>query len=135
MPAVEPKAALQRAIEELGRQRAEIEALRREKREPIAIVGMACRLPSADTPDAFWELLDRGGDAVTEVPRERWNADAFYDADPSAAGKMMTRSGAFIRGADQFDPQFFGIAPREAQCMDPQQRILLEVAWEALEDV
>ena len=134
MPAVEPKAALQRAIEELGRQRAEIEALRREKREPIAIVGMACRLPSADTPDAFWELLDRGGDAVTEVPRERWNADAFYDADPSAAGKMMTRSGAFIRGADQFDPQFFGIAPREAQCMDPQQRILLEVAWEALEN-
>jgi len=134
MPAVEPKAALQRAIEELGRQRAEIESLRREKREPIAIVGMACRLPSADTPDAFWELLDRGGDAVTEVPRERWNADAFYDADPSAAGKMTTRSGAFIRGADQFDPQFFGIAPREAQSMDPQQRILLEVAWEALEN-
>ena len=130
---MEPKAALQRAIDELGRQRAEIESLRRDKREPIAVIGMACRLPSADTPDEFWSLLDRGTDAVTEVPHARWNADAFYDADPSAAGKMMTKSGAFIRGADMFDPQFFGIAPREAQSMDPQQRILLEVAWEALE--
>ncbi len=131
---MERKAALQQAIDEITRQRAEIERLRRGTREPIAIVGMACRLPGAPTVSEYWDLLARGGDAVTEVPRERWNPDTFYDADPSASGKMMTRQGAFIRGVDQFDPQFFGIAPREAQHMDPQQRLLLEVAWEALEN-
>lgn len=130
---MEPKAALQRAAEELARQRAEIAALRAGTNEPIAIVGMACRLPGAETPGRFWELLDRGGDAVTEVPRERWDAGAFYDADPAAPGKMSTRQGAFIRDVDRFDAAFFGIAPREAQSLDPQQRLLLEVAWEALE--
>jgi acyl transferase domain-containing protein len=133
MPAEGSKAALQHAIEELARQRSEIEALRSEKREPIAVVGMACRLPGAETPEEFWELLDRGTDSVSEVPRERWNIDAYYDADPSTVGKMATRCGGFIRNVDQFDPQFFGMAPREAQNMDPQQRVLLEVAWEALE--
>jgi acyl transferase domain-containing protein len=133
MPAEGSKAALQRAIEELARQRSEIEALRSEKREPIAVVGMACRLPGAETPEEFWELLDQGTDSVSEVPRERWNVDAYYDADPSTVGKMATRCGGFIRNVDQFDPQFFGMAPREAQNMDPQQRVLLEVAWEALE--
>ena len=132
---MDAKAALERAIDELARQRAEIDSLRRDRTDPIAVVGMACRFPGgADTPAAFWDLLDRGVDAVTEVPRDRWNADAFYDADPSAAGKMTTRCGAFIGGADRFDPQFFGISPREAQSMDPQQRILLEVVWEAFEN-
>jgi len=131
---VEPKEALQRAVEELGRQRAEIEQLRRGSGDPIAIVGMGCRFPGAPTVDAYWDLLARGGDAITEVPRERWNADAFFDADPAAPGKMSTRKGGFITGVDRFDPQFFGIAPREAQSMDPQQRLLLEVAWEALEN-
>ena len=132
---MDARAALQRAVEELARQRAEIEALRRDKTDPIAVVGMACRLPGgADTPDAFWNVLDGGTDTVDEVPRDRWNAEAFYDADPSVSGKMSTRSGAFINGADRFDPQFFGISPREAQTMDPQQRILLEVVWEALEN-
>ena len=130
---MEPKAALQRAAEELARQRVEIESLRRDRLEPIAIVGMACRLPGADSPEAFWSLLDRGGDAVTEVPRDRWNASAFYDADPSVPGKMATRQGAFIRNADTFDAPFFGIAPREAQSLDPQQRVLLETVWQALE--
>jgi acyl transferase domain-containing protein len=130
---VERKEALQRAINELARQRAEIERLRREPREPIAVVGMACRFPGAPSPAEFWDLLARGGDAVTEIPRGRWNADAFYDADPATPGKMATKHGAFVDGADLFDPQFFGIAPREAQSMDPQQRLLLEVTWEALE--
>ena len=129
------KATLQRALEELTRRRAEIEALRREKTEPIAVIGMACRFPGGSpTPADFWNLLDRGGDAVTEVPGGRWNPDAFYDPDPAAAGKMATKCGAFIEHVDQFDPQFFGISPREALTMDPQQRVLLEVTWEALEN-
>jgi acyl transferase domain-containing protein len=102
--------------------------------EPIAIVGLGCRFPGGgDSPDAFWQMLRAGVDAVSEVPRDRWDIDAYFDADPDAAGKMYTRHGAFLTGIDQFEPQFFGISPREAVVLDPQQRMLLEVAWEALE--
>ncbi|HEY0603182.1 MAG TPA: beta-ketoacyl synthase N-terminal-like domain-containing protein [Herpetosiphonaceae bacterium] len=100
--------------------------------EAIAIVGLGCRLPGADSPAAFWELLLSGGDAITEVPAQRWDADAFYAAE-SRPGKMNTRRGAFLADVDQFDAGFFGLAPREVEQMDPQQRLLLEVAWEALE--
>jgi len=123
------------AYEELARRRAEIEALKSEKREAIAIIGMACKFPGgADTPEAFWQLLEKGTDAITEIPRDRWDADAYYDADPAAAGKMATRRAGFIKDGDLFDYRFFGISPKAAQLMDPQQRLLLEVAWEALED-
>ena len=102
--------------------------------EPIAIIGMGCRFPGgANTPEAFWQLLKNGVDAVSEVPADRWDANALYDPDPSTPGKMNTRWGAFLDQLDQFDPNFFGISPREAAQMDPQQRLLLEVAWEALE--
>ncbi|ETW96824.1 MAG: hypothetical protein ETSY1_25090 [Candidatus Entotheonella factor] len=101
--------------------------------EPIAIVGMACRLPQADTPEQFWQLMAQGRDAITEVPPERWDAGALYDPDPQAMGKATTRWGGFLRQVDEFDPQFFRIAPKEAVNMDPQQRLLLELAWEALE--
>ena len=104
------------------------------RNEPVAVIGMACRFPGGDTPDAFWEFLARGGDAVTEIPPERWDVDAYYDPDPDARGKMYTRRGAFIPNFDQFSASFFGISPREAQYMDPQQRQLLEVHWEALEN-
>lgn len=102
--------------------------------EPIAIVGIGCRFPGADNPAAFWKLLRDGIDAVTEVPRSRWDADAYYDPDPNTPDKTPARWGGFLDRVDRFDPHFFGIAPREVPSMDPQQRLLLEVAWEALED-
>ncbi|QRR05189.1 amino acid adenylation domain-containing protein [Burkholderia sp. MS455] len=127
--------ALKAALDELRLRRAEIAALRSDRNEPIAVIGMACRFPGrSDTPDAFWQLLDDARDAVTEVPGERWDIDRYYDPDPSTPGKMATRHGAFLERVDQFDAAFFGIAPREATYLDPQQRLLLEVAWEALEN-
>lgn len=102
--------------------------------EPIAIIGIGCRFPGAHGPEAFWQLLREGVDAITEVPAERFNLHAFYDPDPATPGKMNTRWGGFLDQVDQFDPHFFGISPREALRMDPQQRLLLEVTWEALED-
>ncbi|WP_439896706.1 amino acid adenylation domain-containing protein, partial [Burkholderia ubonensis] len=102
--------------------------------EPIAIVGMSCRFPGgAHDLDAYWQLLNDGVDAISEVPRERWDIDAYYDPDPEAPGRMYCRFGGFLDGVDQFDPAFFRITPREAAAMDPQQRLLLEVSHEALE--
>ncbi len=103
-------------------------------REPVAIIGIGCRLPGANNADAFWQLLRDGIDAISEVPADRWDSRAFYASDPAPPGKMNTRWGGFLDQVDQFDAAFFGIAPREAIHMDPQQRLLLEVAWEALED-
>jgi acyl transferase domain-containing protein len=102
--------------------------------EPIAVVGMACRFPGGANPEEFWEFLARGGDAIREIPADRWDVDAYYDPDPDAKGKMYTRWGAFLPDFDHFSAGFFGISPREAQFMDPQQRQLLEVHWEALEN-
>jgi len=105
------------------------------KKEPIAIIGIGCRFPGgANNPESFWKLLQNGVDAITEVPADRWNIKRFYDPNPERLGKIYTRWGGFVEHIDQFDPQFFGISPREAANMDPQHRMLLEVAWEALED-
>ncbi len=102
--------------------------------EPVAIIGIGCRLPKAPSKEAFWQLLCDRRDAITEVPADRWNAAAFYDPSPGVPGRMITRWGGFLDQIDQFDPSFFGISPREATYMDPQQRLLLELSWEALED-
>lgn len=102
--------------------------------EPIAIIGIGCRFPGANDPEAFWQLLRNGVNAITEVPPNRWDIESFYDANPATPYKMNTRWGGFLDQVDQFDPQFFGISPREAVSMDPKQRLLLEVSWEALED-
>jgi acyl transferase domain-containing protein/acyl-CoA synthetase (AMP-forming)/AMP-acid ligase II/acyl carrier protein len=102
--------------------------------ESIAIVGIGCRFPGASGLDEFWTLLHNGVDSITEIPRERWNVDAVFDPLPGTTGKMSTRWGGFLTGVDRFDPHFFGISPREAAAMDPQQRVMLEVTWEALEN-
>ncbi|MBD2091226.1 type I polyketide synthase [Microcoleus sp. FACHB-1515] len=102
--------------------------------EPIAIVGLGCRFPGANNPEAFWQLLRNGVDAIAPIPTDRWNIDDFYAPEPATPGKMNTRYGGFIDRVDQFDPEFFGISPREAERIDPQQRLVLEVAWEALEN-
>ncbi|MGA9994261.1 MAG: aminotransferase class III-fold pyridoxal phosphate-dependent enzyme, partial [Pyrinomonadaceae bacterium] len=104
------------------------------EREPLAIIGLGCRFPGAQNPQAYWQLLRDGVDAVREVPAERWSLKDFYDPDNSIAGKINTRWGGFLENVDQFDSRFFGISPREATRIDPQQRLLMEVAWEAFED-
>jgi acyl transferase domain-containing protein len=103
-------------------------------REPVAIIGIGCRFPKANNPKAFWQLLREGVNAVSEVPTDRWDITQLYDRDPNSYGKMSSRWGGFIDNVDQFDWQAFRIPPREAQYMDPQHRLLLEVVWEALED-
>lgn len=101
--------------------------------EPIAVISMACRFPGADTPEAFWQLLQGGVDMVRPVPAERWDMEAYYDPERSLPGKMYVREAAFVDQVDQFDAAFFGISRREATGMDPQHRLLLEVSWETLE--
>ncbi|MEU2614746.1 beta-ketoacyl synthase N-terminal-like domain-containing protein [Micromonospora sp. NPDC007271] len=102
--------------------------------EPIAIVGIGCRLPGADSVAAFWRLLRDGVDATSEVPVDRWDAAALLGDPTSVPGTVVTRRGAFLDRVDLFDNAFFRISAREARAMDPQQRLFLEVAWEALED-
>jgi acyl transferase domain-containing protein len=103
--------------------------------EAIAIVGIGCRFPgNASSPEAFWEMLCADRDVVGEVPPERLEGEAFADPHPGRPGPPPTWRGGFLEGVDKFDPSFFGITPREAAHMDPQQRVLLEVSWEALED-
>lgn len=126
---------LQKAVIALKEARNKIEALERQKNEPIAIIGMGCRFPGgANSPEAFWELLSRGKEAIVPVPSQRWDAEAYYDENPDLPNKTYARYGGFLDAVDQFDPQFFGMTPREAIALDPQQRLLLEVSWEALEN-
>ncbi|MEB3275963.1 MAG: beta-ketoacyl synthase N-terminal-like domain-containing protein, partial [Cyanobacteriota bacterium] len=105
--------------------------------EPIAIVGVGCRFPAgpgrpdAANSEAFWQLLTGGIDAVGEVPASRWPLEQYYDPTPGTPGKMHCRHGGFLAEIDQFDPASFGLSPKEAAAMDPQHRLLLEVAAEA----
>src|SRR3954465_9305314 len=104
-------------------------------KDSIAIIGIGCRFPGGiNHPDALWKLLVEGREAVGEIPPDRWNVERFYDAEPGILGKSIARRGGFLEDIDKFDQQFFGISPREAPYVDPQHRLLLETAWEAIED-
>ncbi|MFI0240648.1 type I polyketide synthase [Streptomyces sp. NPDC016845] len=126
---------LKKVTADLHQTRRRLAAAEAQQSEPIAIVAMGCRFPGGvGGPDDLWHLLDQGTDAMTEWPRDRgWDIDALYDPTPGTPGRSYTRTGGFIDRVGDFDAGFFGISPREAVGTDPQQRILLEICWEALE--
>lgn len=100
----------------------------------IAIISMACRLPGGtSTPEDFWELLERNGDAITDMPKDRWNVDTLYDVNPDAHGKSYCSRGGFVPSINSFDLSFFGISPREGRSLDPAQYMMLETCWEGFE--
>lgn len=128
------KLLMKKALVELKELRAKVNELEEKPREPIAIVGMSCRFPhGANDPEAYWQLLRDGVDAISEIPADRWPVEDYYDPNPDAPGKMIVREGGFLDQVKGFDPAFFNVSPREAHYLDPQQRLLLEVSWEALE--
>jgi len=99
----------------------------------FAIVGYAARFPGARDADEFWDVLREGRDAISEVPKDRWDVDEFFDPEPGAPGKVVTRRAGFVDDVTGFDAPFFGMSTREVRLMDPQHRLLLETAWRAVE--
>jgi len=131
------RAIITEALRKIDDLTARLEVAEKGDTEPIAVVGVGCRLPGgADTPARYWRLLQDGASGIVPVPANRWDADSYYAEDHSRPGTICSREGGFLTSwqPDEFDAEFFGISPREAASMDPQQRLLHEVAWEALEN-
>jgi len=127
-------ALMKKSLLELRQLRARLREVEDAGREPIAVIGMGCRLPGGiEDPEGCWRLLREGRNAVVETPPERWDLATYHHPDPTVPGKTNSRHGGFLDRVDGFDPRFFGISPREATSLDPQQRMLLETSWEALE--
>lgn len=123
-----------KALLALQKMQQKLDAVQKQKHEPIAIIGIGCRFPGADNPDEFWQLLAEGKNAITEVPEAHWNIQQYCNDAFNTPGKICTTYGGFVPYLKEFDAAFFRIAPREAASLDPQQRLLLEVSWEALEN-
>ncbi|MEP6914563.1 MAG: type I polyketide synthase, partial [Acidobacteriota bacterium] len=131
---LDKRALLKDALRAVSDMQDQLAAAARVRTEPIAIVGIGCRFPGGvDSCEAFWTLLAGGVDAIREVPPARWTREDYLALNPEAASSPAIQYGGFVDGVDQFDPHFFGIAPREAVSMDPQHRMVLEVCWQALE--
>lgn len=127
--------ALKRAIYKINELKVKLDFFEKHSHEPIAIIGIGCRLPGqVQDANSYWRLLAEGKDAISSIPADRWDIEQYFNTDPGTPGTMYTIKGGFIQEIDQFDYELFGITKREADSMDPQQRILLEVVWEALED-
>lgn len=131
--AIDYRSLLKNSLQTIDALEAKLIAAERTRTEPIAVIGMSCRFPGGvDSPESFWQLLYEGRDAVTELPPDRQKIVAAFTS-PDSGSETPAWPGGFLDNIDKFDPQLFGITPREATTMDPQQRLVLEVAWEALE--
>jgi acyl transferase domain-containing protein len=136
-PSPDRRAIITEALRKIDDLTARLAIAEKSSTEPIAVVGIGCRLPGGvGSAEDFWTLLSDGASGVVEVPADRWDADAYYSADHTVPGTICNRVGGFLTSwkPDEFDAEFFNISPREAAGIDPQQRLLLEVAWEALEN-
>jgi len=136
-PSPDRRAIITEALRKIDDLTARLAIAEKASTEPIAIVGIGCRLPGGvSSAEDFWTLLKEGASGVVEVPADRWDAEAYYSADHTVPGTICNRVGGFLTSwhPDEFDAEFFNISPREAAGIDPQQRLLLEVSWEALEN-